>query len=325
MNFSITATQQSLMKDVADFAKDATVNKAKWQLDDYRRFWRQCGDIGLIGCALSEELGGLGKSAVDAALMMEAAGYGTRQLGPFFAVAAHTYAGVIPLAKYGSKNQLDEYLPSLVKGELIAAHAITEPQGGSEVLALQTHAGRTENGFIINGEKAYISNAPIADIYISHALTNPNAGFLGLSCFIVPADNNSIRATMEYTLSGLENAPISGVLYEDCRIHDSALMGIQGQGAMIFTEAMNWERVLIIALYVGAMRKQLEETIAYAKGRRSGSGNIASHQAVSHKLADMKTKYEAARLLTLKAAEDLDNGKSKAVSSSSMGKNFSKS
>lgn len=317
MDLSIHESQRNMMADVADFSREMTTNVARWTTEDYRSFWRQCGEIGMMGFTLDPSLGGRGQSVVNAVLMMQAAGYGATHLGPFFAVAAHTYAGVIPLSKYGNTQQINDFLPSLITGERIAAHAITEPKGGSDSLELHTVATAQEGGYDITGEKAYISNAPIADVFMTHAQTNPKAGFLGLSCFLIPSSAEGLAVTEDYNLAGLMGAPISGVAYEHCRVSDSDTLGQIGQGAMIFSEAMNWERVLIIALYVGAMKKQLEGVVRYAKQRKTSNGSITAHQAVSHKIADMKVRYESAKLLVLQAAWDLQQGKARAISSSS--------
>lgn len=278
-----------------------------------RDVFRACGEQGVLGVCVPEAYGGAGQGALAGAIVMEALAYGAEDTGLAFSVAAHIFACVMPVLKFGNEEQRKRWLPGLVSGEAVAAHAITEPEAGSDALHLKTRAERRGDDYVLNGAKCFTTNAPIADVFVVHAATNPKGGFFGLSAFHVDRDTPGLSVGKPYEKHGLKSSPTSDVYFEDCVVPASRRLGGEGAGAALFTYSMNWERTCLFAAYVGAMQRQLEATITYAKDRRQFGRSIGAFQAVSHKIVDMKLRLEAARLLLYRAAWGLEKNPSDVV------------
>jgi alkylation response protein AidB-like acyl-CoA dehydrogenase len=274
--------------------------------------------MGLQGLPVPEEYGGIGADPLTTAVALEAFGYGCRDGGLVFAVCAHVLACVVPIWKHGSEAQKRRYLPGLCDGSLIAVNGITEPGSGSDVFAMKTRAepvGRADSGadggagggFVINGTKTFNSNGPVADLAVVYAVTDPGKGYHGgITGFLVERGTPGFAAGQQFEKMGLRTASISELVLEDVFVPAEAVLGGLGGGAPIFAQSMDWERTLLVATHVGAMQRLLEQAVEYARTRTASGQTIGKFQAVAHRLADMKVRLEAARLLTYQAASRLD-------------------
>ena len=176
MNFALNKVQQELRETIIHFAK-AHLNEGVEMRDRTQRFdrslWEQCGEMQLLGLPVPEDLGGRGLDPVSMCVALEALGYGCRDNGLTFAIGAHLLACVVPIWKFGTEAQQKKYLPSLCDGSWIAANAITEIEGGSDVFSMKTRAISDGDDYLLQGKKSYCSNAPVADLALVYALTHP--------------------------------------------------------------------------------------------------------------------------------------------------------
>jgi L-prolyl-PCP dehydrogenase len=273
-----------------------------------RAQWQQCGEMHLSGLCVPEHYGGGGYDALTTARMIEAFGRGCEDLGLVFSLAAHLFACAMPIAEHAEEALKSRFLPGLCDGTLIGANAITEAEAGSDIFALKTRATRDGDVYILNGQKSYVSNGPVADLFVTYAVTNPVHGYLGITGFLVERDTPGLVIGEPFHKIGLTSTPACQVSFESCRVPAAHRLGREGQGAEVFTRSMQWERACLFAAYVGQMERQLEQTIAYAKERRQFGKALGKHQAVAHRLAAMKLRLESARLLLYRACWSFAQG-----------------
>ncbi|MCM3924908.1 acyl-CoA dehydrogenase family protein, partial [Frankia sp. AiPs1] len=273
------------------------------------------GRLGLTGLCLPRDVGGGGLGALDTALCLEAFGRGCADTGLAFAVAAHLLACAVPVRDFGSRKARDELLAALAAGELIAANAMTEDGAGSDVSAMLTTARRSGSGFVLDGEKSWASNAPVADVVVTYAVTDPEAGFLGVSAFALPSGLPGVRLGAPLPKLGLAGCLAGRVRFEDCPVPEEYLLGDEGQGSAVFQHSMAWERACLFAIYLGMMRRQLRLVVEHASHRRQFGRRIGDFQGVSHKIVEMRRRLESAQLLLYRACWLLDEARNHVAAS----------
>ncbi|GJM20510.1 MAG: acyl-CoA dehydrogenase [Planctomycetota bacterium] len=319
MDFAPSAEHKELCAEVLRFAR-AELNDGIEERDRASRFprelWDKCGDMRLQGLMVPEEYGGVGLDPLGTALVLESLGYGCRDAGLVFSICAHLLACVVPIWKHGSEEQKRRYLPKLSSGEWIAVNGMTEPGSGSDAFAMRTRAVPRGDDFVLNGAKTFSSNGPVADVAVVYAATAPEKRVGGISCFLVEKGTPGFRAAQQFEKLGLRTSSIGELLFEDCALPQSALLGGVGAGETVFSESMAWERICLVAAHVGHMQRLLEQAVEHARTRQAFGKPIGKQQAVSHRIADMKVRLEAARLLTYKAAWRLDRARDIALDAS---------
>ncbi|MEU2560433.1 L-prolyl-[peptidyl-carrier protein] dehydrogenase [Streptomyces longispororuber] len=313
MNFAFDDETEDMREAVERFARrelgGAPPRDGVPDREEFRRRWQLAGKQGLVGSVVPERYGGSGLDAVAAAAVMEAFGYGCPDTGFAFSVAAHLFAALVPVVEFGTEEQKRRWLPALCSGERIAAHAITEPEAGSDTLGLRTRAVRDGDHYVLEGVKAFTTNAPVADVFVVQAATAPGGGFFGLTAFVVEAGTPGLTVGPPYEKVGLRGSPTADVRLDGCVVPASAVLGAEGAGAGVFAGSMKWERTCLFAAYLGAMRRVLESTVAYAGRREQFGVPIGDFQAVSHRVVDMTLAVESARLVLYKAAWQLARGR----------------
>ncbi|MCD6387525.1 MAG: acyl-CoA dehydrogenase family protein [Methanophagales archaeon] len=222
----------------------------------------------------------------------------------FFTCAS--LGGMFPLHFAGSEEQKAAFLRPLCEGEKLGAFALTEPQAGSDPISMQTTAVREGDEFVLNGEKAFITNAALADTYTIIAYTDKAKKHKGMSAFIVEKGTKGMKFTKMADLLGMRGCIVAGIRLEDCAVPKENLLGRGGDGFKIAMETVNIERVALSGVGVGIAEACLELACEYAKVRKQFSQPIANFEAVQFMLADTATEIEAARLLTFKAANLAD-------------------
>jgi alkylation response protein AidB-like acyl-CoA dehydrogenase len=263
--------------------------------------WRLCGEAGLLGCSIPERYGGGGHDALAVAWILEGFARGCCDAGLVFSVCAHLLACAMPIAEHGDEELRDQVLPRLATGEWIAANAITEQDAGSDVFALSTRAVRDGDRYLLTGAKSYVTNGPVADVLVLYASTEPAHGYLGITAFVVDAGAPGLSRGPHFEKIGLTGAPVCEVRLRDCPVHERYRLGPEGGGAAVFHGSMDWERACLFAQYLGIMERQLDEVVAFAKERRQFGKALGRHQAVAHRVADMKLRLDAGRLLLHRA------------------------
>lgn len=312
MDFFRSQQQEELYNGILRYTKEKFHNvlKAREQVPQWSRAeWRQCGEAGLLGLCVPEHYGGSGCDALTTAHAIEAFACGCEDMGLVFSAAAHLLACVMPIVEYGNEALKEALLPGLCSGEYIGANAITERNAGSDIFALKTRAIRDGADYILTGSKSYVSNGPVADYFVIYATTNPTHGYLGISGFVVAKDTPGLMVGEAFHKMGLTSTPASQVYLEECCVPVTHRLGDEGQGSAIFKRSMQWERACLFASYIGMMDRQLERVIVYARERCQFGRPISKKQALAHRLADMKLRLEAARLLLYRACWLSDQGK----------------
>ncbi|MBP2328532.1 alkylation response protein AidB-like acyl-CoA dehydrogenase [Kibdelosporangium banguiense] len=301
MDFSLAAEQTALRQRVISFATDQLGAKAA-EHDRDETFdadgWQACAEFGVLGWPVPREYGGSGYDPLTTIIACEALGYGCVDNGLVFAIENHLWACVIYLLRHGSPEQKARLLPHLTDGSMIGAHALTEPDTGSDVLALRTTARREGEMFLLSGTKCFISNAPCADLFVVFARTaDDGPAQRALSAFLVPRETPGLTIRRTISKAGLRATPMGEVGFDDCPVPAANLLGGVGAGYQIFTSTIEWERGFMAASQVGRLGRLLDTSVGYASERRQFDRPIGAFQAVSHRLADMRVRLELARLM----------------------------
>ncbi|MCB9832062.1 MAG: acyl-CoA dehydrogenase family protein [Planctomycetes bacterium] len=313
MSLELSADQKTLRREIVAFARRELgpgAGERDREASFSRELWQACGRMSLPGLCVAEEHGGLGLSPIDTAVALEALGYGCEDGGLVFAICAHLLACVVPIARHGRDEQRAHYLPGLVDGRLIAVNGMTETESGSDAFAMSTTARPVPGGFILEGRKTFSSNGPVADLALVYAATDRAKGFAGgVTAFLVDTDSPGFSSGQRFSKMGLRSCAIGELVLEGVFVPEGRVLGGVGGGGAIFAESMNWERALLAASHVGTMERLLETAVGYARSRRSAGKAIGKYQAVAHKLADMRIRLEAARLMVWQAAGKLESAR----------------
>lgn len=313
MDFSWTEEQLAFKKAVIKFAQQELNTgiierdrKGEISLEN----WHKCAQFGIQGLPVPEEFGGSGADVLTVMLAMEGLGYGCRDNGLIFAINAQMWSVQLPMLTFGSEEQKQKYLPGLCSGDIIGAHGMTEPDSGSDAYSLRTRADKVDGGYLLNGTKMFVTNAPIADIAVVFATVDPSKGRFGITAFIVTKEMQGFSISRHLEKMGLRTSPMAEIILQNCFVPEENRLGQIGGGTSIFTNSMGWERSSILGSQIGAMQYQLETSIRYARERRQFGQSIGKFQSVSNRIADMKVRLETARLLLYNVAWTKQQGKS---------------
>src|ERR1700733_12992060 len=305
MDFALSAEQRELKEATVAFARgelDQDLAKRDEEGEFPLEAWRACAKFGIQGLPVPAELGGAGADILTTVLVMECLGYGCHDNGLIFSLNAQMWSLQLPLVKFGSAAQQQAYLPGLVAGDLIGVHAMTEPGSGSDAFAMRTRFERQGEGYVLNGTKLYITNAPVADVVLVFAADPGRPKVAGISGFLVEKGTPGFSVSRGLDKMGLRTSPMGEVVLDDCYVPASSRVGREGAGMAIFNSSMTWERSCILASALGVMQRQLEACTAYARAREQFGQPIGKFQAVAGKIADMYLRLEAARPLRYPAA-----------------------
>jgi alkylation response protein AidB-like acyl-CoA dehydrogenase len=301
MDFELTAEQHAIRRETIAFARE-DLGRDVAEDDRQSRFpredWQRCAAFGVLGWPVPKEYGGRGLGPLTTIVALEALGYACRDNGLVFAVNNHLWGCVIYLLLHGTEEQKQRFLPPLCAGTHIGAHALSEPAAGSDILSMTTSAERDGDGYRLSGTKCFISNGPVADVFVVLARTGAVTRRQDqLSAFLVRSDMPGVVKKREMPKMGLRTTPMGVVEFDGTPVPAANLLGREGSGYPIFTSAIEWERSFMFASHVGTMERLLEISVRYANSRRQFGRTLGSFQAVSHPIADMKIRMELARTL----------------------------
>mgnify|MGYP001191657332 CR=1 FL=1 len=292
-NSTIKFAQKELNKDIVLRDKEGIFS---------RELWNKCADFGMLGLPFPKEFGGTDSDILTTLLVMEGLGYGCKDSGLIFSINGQMWTVQMPILHFGTSDQKIKYLSKLCSGEWIGANGMTEPGSGSDSFALSTTAKLKGDYYILNGTKTFISNAPVADVFIVFATVDKTKGFMGVTAFIVEKNYPGLEVGREIEKMGLKTSPMAEVILKDCKVPIENRLSKEGNGATIFNDGIEWERSCMLASDIGVMERQLEKCVKYAKERRQFNKPIGKFQAISHKIAEMKVRLETARLILYKVA-----------------------
>ncbi len=306
MPVTFTSEQEAFAEAVRDLAqrecgtraqRDALTNNG--QEPHNVELYAKIAELGWLGIAVPEEYGGTGGGAVDLCLFLEELAYGQIPIGgfPVTAITAGAYE------RFGTDEQKQEILGGVVKGA-VEAIAMSEPEAGSDVGALRCKAVRENGSYRINGQKTWISEAHVADHILLVCRTDDSGGkHDGLTMLNIPKGADGIEIRGIETMGG---RVVNDVFFTDCTVPAENLVGVEGQAWMQLMTGLNVERLIIAAQSVGMARRAMDDTLEYVKERKQFGRPIGSFQTISHRIADLATEIECARLLTYDVAARVD-------------------
>jgi alkylation response protein AidB-like acyl-CoA dehydrogenase len=303
VDFGLTEDQQLLLSEIRRFAEER-IRPGVAERDRKHEFpeeiLREMGEMGLLGMMVPEEYGGAGLDSLTYCLAMEE----VARVCPATAVTMSVTNSVCcwPIVQFGSEELKRRVLPPLASGEVIGGFGLTEPGAGSDASSLRTTARRDGDFWVLDGEKAWITNAGYAKYFVVVARTNPEAGKRGLSAFVVPADAPGFSVGQPEEKLGLKASRTAQIYFSECRIPAENLLGQEGQGLKIALATLDHSRLGIAAQAVGIHQRALELAVAYAKERVQFGVPIAQHQAIQLRIAQIATELAAARVLMTSAA-----------------------
>ena len=310
MDFRLTDEQELLRRSVREFA-EAEIRPHVMEWDEEQLFPRdlipKLAALGLMGIQFPEEFGGAAMSSVDYCIAIEE----LARVDPSvcLSVAAHNGLGAAHISMFGTDEQKRKYLTPLARGERLAAWGLTEASSGSDAGAMRTTAVREGDCWVINGTKQFITHGKLGDLIVVMAVTNRAKGSRGISAFIVERGTSGFRAGKKEDKLGMRASETSEVIFENCRVPSSQLLGLEGQGFVNALQVLDAGRIGIAALAVGLAQGAYEAARRYSFERKQFGQPIGTFQAIRAKLVDAAMRIEAARLLTYRAAAMKDQGK----------------
>jgi alkylation response protein AidB-like acyl-CoA dehydrogenase len=305
MDFSLTDEQRMWQSAVNDFcARELKPQAAEYDASAElnQAAFEKMGPLGLLGLNVPEAYGGAGVDAISAAIAIEECGWADG--GTALSVAAHNGLGCAPIAEFGNEEQKKRWLPGLASGESgLGSLALTEPDAGSDLVGgIRTRAEKDGNAWVINGSKAWITNASHAPLIITLCRTDPDGGSKSLSLIVVPTNAEGLHIHPKEKKMGVRASPTHAITYENVRVPLDHLLGEQGDGLYQTLKTLDGGRISIGALSIGLARAAHEEAIRYAKQREAFGKPISKQQAIQWMIADAACQIDAARLLVHKAA-----------------------
>src|SRR5690349_5904299 len=317
LDFQLNDEQLQLKKSVREFAeREIAPNVMKW--DEAGEFplstIQELGKLGLMGIVFPQELGGAGMGYVE---YVTAIGELSRVDGSVgIIVAAHTSLCSNHIFLAGTETQKQKHLSKLATGEHIGAWGLTEPSSGSDAGSARMTAQKSKGGWVLNGNKTFITNGHYADVLVVIAVTDRAAHTHGLSAFIVEKDGKGFRPGKKENKLGLRASDTAELIFEDCFVPADSLLGKEGDGFIDAMRVLDGGRISIAALSLGMAQGAYDAALKYSKQRRQFGKPISDFQAIQWKLADMATEIDAARLLTMRSASMKDAGMKTTLESS---------
>ncbi len=322
MEFSYTQDQVELRKHVREFA-EAEIGPHVLEWDEAQTFplavVKKLGELGYMGAIFPEELGGAGFGYIEYSIIIEELSRVDASVG--LIVAAHTSLCSNHIFLAGNAEQHRRYIPKLASGEWIGCWSLTEPEAGSDAGGTRSKATREVDSWILNGGKTFTTNAQYADVCVAMAVTDRSASHHGISAFLIEKDTPGFRVGKKENKLGMRASATGEVLFQDMRLPESQLLGKQGEGFVDSLRILDGGRISIAALSVGIAQGAYEAALRYSKQRKQFGRPISEFQAIQHKLSDMATSIDAARLLTYRSGWMKDNNQ-RVTKESAMAKLF---
>lgn len=309
LNFGLDQELNALRDMVAQFAAVEIAPRAA-AIDSSNAFpmdlWRKLGDLGLLGITIDERYGGSGMGYLAHCIAMEEISRASASVG--LSYGAHSNLCVNQIAKNGTEEQKQQYLPKLCSGEHIGALAMSEPGAGSDVVSMSLRARKEGEYYVLDGNKMWITNGPDAHVYVIYAKTDPDAGSKGITAFIVERDSEGFSQAQKLDKLGMRGSNTCELVFEGCRVHESNVLGSVGQGVKVLMSGLDYERAVLSGGPVGIMQACLDIVLPYIHDRKQFGQSIGEFQLVQGKVADMYVGLSASRAYLYSVAQSLDRG-----------------
>lgn len=315
MNFELTKEQKLVVQSVRAFAENE-IKPIAAEADQTGVFpmdqYKEMGNMGLLGIPFSREYSGAGGDYLSYILAVEEISKVDGSLGISYSVQTSLCMGAINA--FGNEEQKKKYLPDLCTGKAIGSFGLTEPNAGTDASGVQTVAKKDGDHYILNGQKCFITNSPIADTFVIFAMTDRSKGTKGISAFIMERGYEGVSIGKIEDKMGIRSSQVGEVVMEDVRVPAENLLGKEGKGFGMAMKTLDGGRIGVAAQALGIAEGALEETINYMKERKQFGKQLYKFQYLSFRMADLKARIEQARFLVYKAAMDKNNGKPYSVS-----------
>ncbi|MCP2605101.1 acyl-CoA dehydrogenase [Candidatus Aminicenantes bacterium AH-873-B07] len=311
MNFEFGEEQILLRNTIREFAEReiSPLIKEYEEKGEYPlKILKKLSELGIMGMEIPAQYGGNELSKLSEIIIIEE----LARICPSTAliICVHNSVFCYPIAKFGTEEQKKKYLPLAAQGKIIGGFCLTEPHAGSDAANQKTKAIKKGDFYILNGIKSWVTNATIAQALIIIAVTDPEKGRKGISAFIVNTSTPGLKISKIEDKMGLKSSQTAEIVLEDCKVPIENLLGEEGMGIKIALNSLDGSRIGIAAQSVGLAQRALEEAIKYSKQRYAFNKQLSEFQAIQFMIADMATMLEGARLLTYRAADLKDKGKS---------------
>ena len=317
----LTGEQKAIQNMALDFAMaEMAPHAMKWDAEKIfpTDVLSELARLGFAGVYVGEEYGGSGLSRLEAALVFEALSAGCTSTAAYLTI--HNMASWM-IDSFGNESQRAKFLPPLMRMDMMASYALTEPGSGSDAAAMRSRAIRDGDHYVLNGSKAFISGAGHSDLYVAMVRTG-DAGAGGVSCFLIEKDTPGLSFGANERKMGWNNQPTAQVVFEDCSVPVENLLGEEGDGFKFAMKGLDGGRLNIAACSLGTAQRAFDKALAYAGEREQFGNRISDFQAIQFKLADMATELQAARLMLYDAARALDDNDPECTKRSAMAKRF---
>jgi isovaleryl-CoA dehydrogenase len=309
MNFALGEDLEALRDMVHRFAQDRIAPIAA-QIDETNQFpnelWKEFGDLGLLGVTVSEEYGGANMGYLAHCIVVEELSRASASVG--LSYGAHSNLCVNQIFRNGTEEQRAKYLPKLISGEHVGALAMSEPGAGSDVVSMQLKAEAAQGGFLLTGNKMWITNGPDADTLVVYAKTDPDAGSKGMTAFIVQKDFDGFSTAQKLDKLGMRGSNTCELVFDKCFVPEENVLGEVGKGVRVLMSGLDYERVVLAAGPVGIMHAVLDVVVPYVHERKQFGQAIGEFQLVQGKLADIYSTMNASRAYVYAVAQACDRG-----------------
>ncbi|VFU16692.1 isovaleryl-CoA dehydrogenase [Methylocella tundrae] len=309
LDFGLGKTADLIRDQVEEFASREIAPRAA-TIDAENAFppelWKKMGKLGVLGVTVAEEYGGAGLGYLEHVLAMQEISRASASVG--LSYGAHSNLCVNQLHRNGSGEQKRRYLPGLLSGEHVGALAMSEPGAGSDVVNMRLRARRRGDRYVLNGVKMWVTNGPDADVMIVYAKTDPDAGARGITAFIIEKSFKGISTAPKFDKLGMRGSNTCEILFEDCEVPDSNVLGLPERGVSLLMSGLDYERVVLAGGPIGIMQACMDVVVPYLHERKQFGQPIGEFQIMQAKLADMYTAMSAAKAYVYAVAKACDRG-----------------
>jgi len=309
LKFNHSEEIDMLRETVARFAETEIAPRAA-EIDETNQFpndlWQKLGELGLLGLTSPEEYGGANMGYLAHVIAVEEISRASASVG--LSYGAHSNLCVNQIVRNANTEQKEKYLPNLISGEHVGALAMSEPGAGSDVVSMKLKAERRNDGFILNGNKMWITNGPDADVLVVYAKTNPDAGTRGITAFIIEKGMKGFSTAQKLDKLGMRGSNTCELVFEDCFVPFDNIVGSEGEGVRVLMSGLDYERLVLSGGPLGIMRACLDTVIPYVHEREQFGKPIGTFQLMQGKVADMYATWGACRAYVYAVAEACDRG-----------------
>ncbi|MBN8975909.1 MAG: isovaleryl-CoA dehydrogenase [Rhizobiales bacterium] len=308
-NFDLGETADAIRETVRDFSANEIAPRAD-EIDKTNQFprdlWPKIGEVGLLGITVEEEYGGAGLGYLEHCLAMEEISRASASVG--LSYGAHSNLCVNQIRRNGNQAQKRKYLPKLISGEHVGALAMSEPGAGSDVVSMKTRAEKKGDRYVLNGNKMWITNGPIAETLVVYAKTDPNAGPRGITAFLIEKGMKGFSTAQKLDKLGMRGSDTGELVFEDCEVPEENVLGQVGRGVNVLMSGLDYERTVLAAGPLGIMQACLDVAVPYVHERKQFGQPIGTFQLVQGKVADMYVTMNACRAYVYSVAKACDRG-----------------